>query len=367
MGLAGADGDQAPALRALLHQTMRAGVPRRAIVLHTDRLPASFARAHHRRLARDALTGLALADRAQAFTLSRGRMAVVWRQKTGLELESVMAALHRLVADLPDEQAVNPGSLITLYDLPEQGEWLLDALDEPEAPHGAAAAATRPLDAALLASLERALSQADITPFIRRRAVIASDTEAPLWQERGISIRALQAALCPLHDVKAEPWLFRRLTRSFDRRMLSLLTGPRELREAGPFGLSLNVATILAPEFLRFDTELPGKLRGNVHIALQAGDVLADTASFVFARNFLRAREYRLVLADASPALLGLLDVAVAEFDYVRLPFTAEVQAAGAALALMVPEPAQIIIAEGHAMAGRLWARAQGFPLVRTR
>ena len=58
--------------------------------------------------------------------------------------------------------------------------------------------------------------------------------------------------------MRADPWLFRRLTRTFDRRMLALLASPEELRLAGPLGIDLNVASVLSPAFLRFDGGVAG-------------------------------------------------------------------------------------------------------------
>ena len=60
-------------------------------------------------------------------------------------------------------------------------------------------------------------------------------------------------------DVQKDPWLFRRLTRTLDRRMLSLLASPGRIDVAyGPFALDLNVASLLSPEFLRFDASSAG-------------------------------------------------------------------------------------------------------------
>lgn len=361
---AGQAGQDADALRDLVRQTQRTGVTRRALLLHADRLPAALARPHHQRLARDALLDLAMADRAQSFALSSGRVAVVWRQQSGRELDSAMAALRHLVADLPPDQTVPPGQLVSLYDLPAQAEWLLDALEAPT--EGVAARpAARPLDSALLARLEQALAQADITPFMRWRQVSALAPDAAAraggWEERYICCRALEAALCPEYCLTANPWLFRRLTRSFDRRMLSLLTGPRELRQAAPFGLHLCIASILSPEFLRFDTELPGRLRGEIRLYVHATDMLADPPAYALARNFARARGHRMVLADATPALLAMLDVAAAEFDYVQIALTADAEAAGAGLRLVIPPPCGIVVAQGARPGARAWALSHGF------
>jgi hypothetical protein len=159
--------------------------------------------------------------------------------------------------------------------------------------------------------------------------------------------------------------LFRRLTRSFDRRMLALLTGPAELRAGTPFAVHLHVASILSPEFLRFDAALPGGLRGCVTLYLEAADLLADTAAFTFARNYVRARGYRLLLRGASPALLALLDVTAAEIDYVQVGFDADLAADPDSLRLLVPRGTQVVVCDTPQGGAVAWAAAHGFALVR--
>ena len=360
--------DQTASLRDLLRRTTLAGAQRRAVLLHVDQLPPSLAKPHHQRLARAALNSLAQADRAQQFELSRGRLAIVWRNREGHELGRAMAALDHLLADLPPEQAVPPGQLVSVFDLPEQAPWLLDELIER--PHGeqdGAPEPTRTPDATLMARVEQALAQADLSRFMRWRPVlhVTGPTPTPAWEERYVAARDIGASLCPGYRIKADRWLFHRLTRSLDRRMLALHSFAQGNSPTGPFALNLNVASILSPEFLRFDAALPGTLRGKVTLNLQAIDILADPASFTFARNFARTRGYRLLLRAPSPALLSVFDLATAELDYVQVPVTAALQADPASLRKLLPRPTMAVLTGLDPDSGPAWARANGFSLVR--
>jgi hypothetical protein len=359
--------DSPDALIDLLRKTELAGTQRRALLLHTDRLPAALAKAHHQRLARDAIAGLAMADRAQYFELSRNRVAVIWRQRSNRELEATFAALQHLLADLPPEQALPLGQLVTLYDLPEQAAWLMDEVAErANTPHGVPDA-TKPLDIPHLVRLEQALAQAEISGFVRWRTVqrLGDGPPATLWQERYVAAYDVAANLCPEIRIKGNAWLFRRLTRSFDRRLLAILSGPQDLRESGPFALHLNLATILAPEFLRFDAALPAALRGEVVLNLSAADILADPGTFVFARNFARARGYKLLMRHGSAALLAMFDVAAAEIDYIHIAYTPELVANQDALRLLLPATVTPILTGATTQSAHDWARAHGFHLIR--
>jgi hypothetical protein len=370
--------DNSEALFELLRATELSGTRRRALLLHTDRLPPALAKAHHQRLARDAIAGLATADRAQHFELSRDRLAIVWRQRGGQELDTAMAALEHLLADLPPDQALPPGQLVTLYDLPEQAAWLMDEVADRKSPtHQAAAEGAEPLDLASLSRLEQLLTHADISRFMRWRPVFrhdvlrhdgsrhTSNTVTTVWQERYIAAHDIAANLCAERRIKADPWLFQRLTRSFDQRMLAILSTPQELRDSGPFALDLNLATILGPDFLHFDTALPLALRGAVTLNLSPGDILADPATFVFARNFARARGYKLLLRHASAALFRLLDVAAAGLAFCHIPYSPELVADPQATLRHIPAGVTAVLTGASMPSIAAWGRTHSFQLMR--
>jgi hypothetical protein len=360
--------DNSEALFELLRATELSGTRRRALLLHTDRLPPALAKAHHQRLARDAIAGLASADRAQLFELSRDRVAIVWRQRGGHELETAMAALEHLLADLPPGQALPPGQLVTLYDLPEQAVWLMDEVADRKSPsHHNAAEGAAPLDLASLSKLEHLLTNADVSRFIRWRPIFRHDAAGAttVWQDRYIAAHDIAANLCPERRIKADHWLFARLTRSFDQRMLAILSSPQELRDSGPFGLNLNLATILGPDFLHFDIVLPPSLRGGVTLNLSPADILADPATFVFARNFARARGYKLLLRNASAPLFRLLEVGAAGLDFCHIAYNPELVADPDATLRHIPPGVTAVLTGATMPSVTTWARAQGFPLMR--
>lgn len=351
------------ALRELLLRSERAGATRRAVMLHTDRLPPGLSRPHHLRLAREALSGLARAERAQVFDLTLGRVAIVWRGSGSAEVAQARLALEHLLAGQPSGQSTSAGELLTLYDLPEQAPWLLDEIAQAE-PTAARPASVQKLDAHQLARLEAGLAQADLSRFTRWRPVMHLDTASPelAWEERHFAVHEIAASLCPEVAVEADPWLFARLTRTLDRRMLALLTAPSGLRGCRRLAIHLNVETMVAQDFLRFDEALPLALRGEVILNVSAADLLADPERFAFATRFARARRYRLALSRATLRLMGLLDLQRLGLDYVHLAHTPESGLSGD-VSRLVPAGTELV-AHGLDSASRLeWATRSGFLL----
>ena len=321
-------------LTMLVRDCSVSGVERRVLLIRTDLLPPHLSRPHHLRLAHEALEPLVSADRARRFQLAHGRVAIGWRGEAADRLRQALEGLGHLLLDSPMAAPTMP-ELARLFDLPGDGAALLALANSPSCAAPASATATSgvattnppiklhlpPIDLPTLQAAEVRLGTADVARFARRRMVCRLDGDgfSPAWETRFLAIQELAIELCPEHNPFAEPWLFRRLTRMLDRRMLALLTTPTELRDAGPFGLDLNLGGVLSPEFLRFDTALPARLRGQTVINLEPADVMGDLTSFRFACAFARARGYRIMLRAISPPLLPVLNLAALELDFVEL------------------------------------------------
>ena len=354
-----AEAHAAGELADLVRQTMVAGASRRAALLHMDQMPSALARPHHQRLARNALANLAGRDHAQSVELSRGRLAIVWRSRGPDDIAGAMAGLEHLLADLPSGQAIPMGQILSVFDLPSQAPWLLDTLAEPPPQALPSSGPDQGLDPMLLARLEENLIQADLSQFLRWRPVHAIDGAAPAlaWDDRFISSADLAECLCPGRTLDEAGWLFRRLSRSIDRRLLTLLTGPRELSGCRPFSLTLNVGSILSPAFVAFDAALPAGLRGKIVLKLDEADVLSDAAQYSFARSFAHTRFYKLLLRNAAPHPdSALLDAEAAGVDFVEMRLTPALMANAAAL----PDRSRLVLTGLDRLPQFAWARAQG-------
>ncbi len=362
-------------LASLVRDTQSAKVGRQALLIRLDCLPPPLRRPHHQRLARAALDPLLDADRGRLHELPAGRLAVSWRGEAAANLGRVMAALGHLLLDAP---AGTPplGTLTKMFQLPQDGSALLAAALEgadlgvpPCSPPVRPAAEAAPLDAAALARLEAALAHADVERFARRRPVCAMPictVEAGglslAWEERLLDLDEIAAELAPGHSLTADPWLFRQLARTLDRRVLALLATPGMLDRALPFGLRLGTDSLVSPEFLRFDASLPARLRGRVVVGFAPADVVADPAGFAFARDFVRARGYQVLLHGVEATLLRVLALPRLELDFVQVAWSATVtrlvlETGGARLVLAGVD-------DGVALG---WAKAQGIPLVQGR
>lgn len=323
-------------LSELVRTSAMSGVGRRVLLLRTDELPSSLSKPEQLKRAGHAVAPLEGADRSQRYDLPGGRIVMCWKGESAKLVEQTMDGLDRILRENPID-APSLQTLAQLFSLPGDGDALLSAAsaglelpsNEPvPAPidETQAAAPLQPLLPAELDRLEQSLSGTDISRFARRRPVsyFNGQTAQLAWEERTLSIPELIDTVAPGRDARSDVWLFRRLTRVLDRRMLSILSDPQEMRAAGPFSITLNVASVLSPEFLRFDASLPLALRSRVVISFLPADIASDAAAFAFARNFARGRSYRICLRAVSNALLPTLDLAALDLDLVQLIWSAD-------------------------------------------
>ena len=154
-----------------------------------------------------------------------------------------------------------------------------------------------PLSPQQLGKLIEFLGRADLSSVMRRQSICAvagSDLPRPVFKELFISIGELAQQVLPDVNLAANRWLFQHLTETLDLRVLKLLTQADDRDLHSSFSVNLNVSTLLSREFTEFDTSLRTGGRGTIVLELQLIDIYSDVANYMFARDFVRERGYRI-------------------------------------------------------------------------
>lgn len=156
-----------------------------------------------------------------------------------------------------------------------------------------------PMTPDVLSRLEAALARADLSNLVRRQFICNVDSKMvpeQIFSELFISIKDLRETMLPGVNVTANRWLFQHLTETLDKRMLSMLTKNDGVSISGDISFNVNIATLLSQDFQNYDDNVAASRRGTMIIELQKEDIFSNLPSYLFAREMVQDKGYRVCL-----------------------------------------------------------------------
>lgn len=312
---------------------------RRAVHIHLSGLKPQNRRDHHIRIAANTFEELVKQFEGQIFMLATGDLIFVCRDAAISDIDEAIMRLRYLFSEDPLTQQTDgeEDKFCTWYNIEAQYPKFLAMAErlyeeEQKRTRRLQAASTqgggdqvdtrKPLGPEQLGRLEQFLRQADLSSLMRRQSICAMAPQAapkPVFKELFISIGDLARTVLPDVNLAANRWLFQHLTQTLDRRMLKILSRGDDSDLLASFSINLNVETLLSPEFLQFDSSLRMGSRGTIVIELQLLDIFADINAFIFARDFVREKGYRICLDGVSHLTLPFIDRQKMSVDLVKI------------------------------------------------
>ncbi len=290
---------------------------RKILHLHLSSLRPFNRRAYHLWAAADSFEPLISEMQAQLFSLKNSDMFLVYKTENHPQVETTARQVRFLFSDDPlvaEETENQP--FATWYDATADYESVLrlvqsmaqaeqkrqSVVRERMDARGALKAKQEqgePLTPEVLARVETALVRADLSNLVRRQFVCHVDQNmvpTQLFSELFISIKDLRETLLPGVNLVANRWLFQHLTETLDRRMLSMLVKTDSISISGEISFNINIATVLSKEFQTFDDNIAASRRGQMVIEFQKEDIFSNLSSYLFAREFVQEKGYRVCL-----------------------------------------------------------------------
>jgi hypothetical protein len=307
-----------------------------ACEIHLNLLRPYHQQPHHLRIVRKTLEPLTRRFEAGIYELHNRNVIVLAKDAALADIDRYVAQVRALFAEDPLFIGGDEPQLCTWYELERDYDALLKRarrLDEERRAaqeSGAAEAMSRLLGGTAirpthLEQIERAIEHADLANILRRQevcAVVPGLRPEPMFHELYFSMYYLAQTLLPGHNVTSDDFLFRHLTRVLDRRMLALMMQRELFPMLRGAALNLNVRTVLSAEFMEFDRATNIKDRGSLAIELPALDIMNEPNEYLFARDFLKERGYKIVLDGVKHLNLPLIDRDWLGFDFVKVTWT---------------------------------------------
>jgi hypothetical protein len=311
-----------------------------ACELHLNLLRPYHQLPHHLRIVRKILEPLIRRFDAGVYEMHNRNVIVAARDAAPGDIEPYVLQIRSLFAEDPLFGGPEDGRFCAWYNLEEDYDALLGRVRQLNdgrklVPDGLApatldgmaelafvGAAVRPTH---IEQIERAIEHADLANILRRQEVCAiapGMPPAPMFHELYFSMYYLAQTLLPGHNVTSDDFLFRRLTRALDRRMLALMMQRELFHMLRKAALNLNVRTVLSAEFMEFDRVTNVKDRGTLAVELPALDIMNDPNEYLFARDFLKERGYKIIIDCVKHLNLPLIDREWLGFDFVKITWT---------------------------------------------
>ena len=314
---------------------------RKAAHLHLSGLRPFNRRDHHIRIAAESFETLVKALQGQIFVLKTSDLFFIYKVDAEPDVETAVRRVRFLFSDDPllTEEQTAEHRFCTWYDVNQQYDGILhmvqvmvDAEDkrstevrlriDTRAALKAKQDRGEPLTPEVLARVEKALARADLSNLVRRQfacAVTPKGAPEQLFSELFISINDLRETLLPGVDLVSNRWLFQHLTQTLDKRMLSMLSKTDHISISGDISFNLNVSTLLSQDFLTFDDNIPASRRGAIVVELQKVDIFADLGAYLFAREFVQERGYRICIDGLTHRTMSMVDRQRLGADLVKL------------------------------------------------
>ncbi|MBE6453060.1 MAG: hypothetical protein E7012_06200 [Alphaproteobacteria bacterium] len=173
-----------------------------------------------------------------------------------------------------------------------------------------------------LAKVQKTLSVADFSSFIRRQsvcAIIGKSSPQRVFDEVYVSIPDLREMLLPDIELTLSPWLFLSLSETLDRRVLQTISRHDDGSLLGNFSININVSTILSDDFMRFDDNINASMRSTIVLELQLMDIFSDINAYMLAKNFAQARGYKICIDGITVDKLNYLNRQSLQCDLMKI------------------------------------------------
>ena len=293
-----------------------------ALYLSIHSLQNQNLRAVNRQALQDTFASLSPEAKAKAFMLHNDDLIVVFSQKCHDEILSCLVKVRFMFHDDPllkDAEDLQQAGFARIFDLAsEKGELRSRIRAVVQAPQPAGETdikfprivpvsvfntsskkAKRELTPEMLAKVQKILSVADFSSFIRRQsicAIIGKSVPQRVFEEVYVSIPDLREMLLPDVDLTSNPWLFLSLSETLDKRVLETISRHDDGSLIGNFSVNINVSTILSDDFLAFDDNINVSMRSSIILELQLVDIFSDIKAFILAKTFAQARGYKVCI-----------------------------------------------------------------------
>ncbi|MCF8473367.1 MAG: hypothetical protein K9G26_01615 [Emcibacter sp.] len=178
-----------------------------------------------------------------------------------------------------------------------------------------------PMGPMQLDQLERNLVNMDIFRMMANQTayvIVGDSNPQPIFVEHFIAVAEIKKSLLPNYNMHADKWLFQRLTRSFDNKLMQILP-EKNMVQGQVVSININVETIFTPEFDKFITKFKRLHHQPLILEMALFDVISDIQKYFDARDKLTNLGCRICLDAMDVQSLAVLDREILAVDFLKI------------------------------------------------
>lgn len=312
-----------------------------AVYINMQRVAENVRSAQNKKVLTDAFLPVLQKGQSKVFALPNDDILVVYDKKLQDEIDSSMVRVGFVLQEdenIRRAESLVAAGIVVFYDLgSEEADFtkkIVNACYQAPRPQPVQESRNasffntstrrfrKELTPDMLAKVQKIISVADFSSFIRRQAicaVIGKSAPQRVFEEVFVSIPDMRDSLLPEVEITANPWLFLALTETLDKRVLEIISRHDDGSLIGNFSVNINVSTILSDDFLRFDDSINGSMRQSIILELQLVDIFSDIRSFILAKTFAKARGYKICIDGITVDKLKYLNRTNLDCDLLKI------------------------------------------------
>ncbi|MFC7048125.1 EAL domain-containing protein [Emcibacter nanhaiensis] len=172
-----------------------------------------------------------------------------------------------------------------------------------------------------LDKLERGLQNIDMLPMVSTQdacVIVGESRPQTVFSELFISVDEVSKKILPGYNMHADKWLFQRLTRSFDHKLMGVLASgfgdPATVRS-----ININVDTVMTREFDKFVAAYKNISSQPLILEMKLFDVLSDVNAYYDAQKKLSGYSYKISIDAMDLQSIGILDRRLLNVDFLKI------------------------------------------------
>ena len=172
-----------------------------------------------------------------------------------------------------------------------------------------------------LDKLERNLLTMDMFNMIKQQNIcVVMNNIAPeiIYTKKYFSLKEINKSVLPDYNIEGDKWLFQRLTKTFDIKMMKTLVEYQSFPDHF-LSINMNVASILTKEFDQFIAKQKQMSEMPIILEISLFDIMSDLAEYYIAQAKLKSLDCKICICRMDIQSLYVLDRELINVDFLKI------------------------------------------------